>query len=102
MLGPGLVGVVRGIDEDAASKTSKVKRLSDMLRMASFDGDDDDVTSNYADVSSTYLTRLPKGLEDWRTPLGEPSSPTLTHFSLLACFLHASQQTTTHCPGASQ
>ena len=49
-----------------------------------------------------YLTRLPKGLEDRRTSLGEPSRPTLTHFSLLACFIYASQQNTTHCPGASQ
>ena len=31
LLGPGLVGVVRGIDEDAESKTSEVKRLSDIV-----------------------------------------------------------------------
>ena len=31
LLGPGLVGVVRGIDEDAASKTTDVKRLSDIV-----------------------------------------------------------------------
>ena len=31
LLGPGLVGVVRGIDEDAANKTSEVKRLSDIV-----------------------------------------------------------------------
>ena len=31
LLGPGLVGVVRGIDEDAASKKSEVKRLSDIV-----------------------------------------------------------------------
>ena len=86
LLGPGLVGVVRGIDEDAASKTSEVKRLSDILRMATVDEDADDVTSIYGDVSPAYLTRLPKGLEDRRTSLSEPSRPTLTHFSLLACF----------------
>ena len=38
LLGPGLVGVVRGIDEDAASKKSEVKRLSDIVHCYIEDG----------------------------------------------------------------
>ena len=57
-----------------------------ILRMATVVEGNNDVTSKYADVSPAHLTRLPKGLEDGRTSLGEPSRPTLTHFSFLTCF----------------